>query len=274
MTTLRYIAEKNYSNDPVTKPLAYYDIYDRTLLEENLTPRCILEIGVYQGESTKVLSQRFPEARIVAIDLNLRNIDFSGYPNIHYLQCDQTDRGKLEAICKEHFPDGIDLVIEDASHIGHFSSLTFKYVFPFLKSGGVYIVEDWGTGYWTSWIDGGTYSERSVPVSTRRIARTMRSHDLGMVGFVKSLIDYTAEEDISDRRARGTSWISRAIVLGGQIGLMRNMVDRLPNLKARLTSILSTQIDTPEKIPADRRGDRPRLKSVKVFRGVCVACKA
>lgn len=274
MTTLRYIAEKNYSNDPVTKPLAYYDIYERTLLEENLTPRCILEIGVYQGESTKVLSQRFPEARIVAIDLNLRNIDFSGYPNIHYLQCDQTDQGKLEAICKEHFPVGIDLVIEDASHIGHFSSLTFKYVFPFLKSGGVYIVEDWGTGYWASWVDGGTFLERAVPRSTRKIARNMRSHDLGMVGFVKSLIDYTAEEDISDRRARSTSWISRAIVLGGRIGMLRNIVDRLPNLKARLANTLNTQTDRPEKISVNRRANLPRLKSVKFYRGVCVACKA
>jgi 23S rRNA U2552 (ribose-2'-O)-methylase RlmE/FtsJ len=274
MTTLRNIAEENYSNDPVTKPLAYYDIYERTLVEENLAPKCILEIGVYQGESTKVLSRRFPESLIVAVDLNLRGIDFSGYSNIHYLQCDQTDRRKLEAICKQYFPNGLDLVIEDASHIGHFSCLTFKYLFPFVKSGGVYIVEDWGTGYWPNWTDGGTFAECAVSSSPRRISKVIRSHDYGMVGFVKSLVDYAAEEDISDERARSNGWISRLFVHGSRISILRNAVNRFPDLKARLAKIVSAQTGAPEAASADRIANRPRLKSVKFFRGVCVACKA
>lgn len=109
MASLLESAQANYSSDPVTKPLRYYEVYEQTLREEGLCPKTILEIGVYQGESVKVLARCFPSAHIVAVDLHLRDIDFSGYENVHYLQCDQSDGARLRSICESHFPNGVAL---------------------------------------------------------------------------------------------------------------------------------------------------------------------
>ena len=274
MISLYNIAKENYSHDPVTKPLRYYEIFEQALHEEGLSPKSILEIGVYQGESTKALSRRFPAAHIVAVDLNLKEIDFSAHHNVHYLQCDQTDRAKLRSICEDHFPDGLDLVIEDASHIGHLSRLTFNFVFPQVRSGGLYIIEDWGTGYWDTWIDGGRFSDCRVPATTGRIARTIRSHSLGMVGFVKSLVDYTAADDIADDRAIARTPMARLALAVGRLSALRKMVDRMPRFKLSLTQILQPGGGARVAAPPEGHPELPRLKSLKFFRGVCIACKA
>ncbi len=273
MATLPELAQAQHSGDPVTKPLRYYEIYEQALLEERLSPKSILEIGVYQGESTKLLARRFPSAHIVAVDLRPRNIDFSNYENVHYLQCDQTDRTQLESMCKEHFPSGVDLVIDDASHIGYFSKLTFDYVFPFVNSGGLYIVEDWGTGYWETWIDGGRFACSEAPSAAKRIPKAMRSHNLGMVGFVKSLVDYTAIGDIEDDRAVVHGWASRLILSAGRIQYLRSCVEKTPRLKYRLTKYFNKNSCAQASEVPRPSTELPRLKSLKFFRGICVACK-
>jgi cephalosporin hydroxylase len=145
-----------------------------------------------------VFARGFPEARIVAVDLVLHDIDFSAHPNVRYLQCDQTDRERLEAIVREEFPDGLDLVLDDASHIGACSAATFLALWPHLRSGGVYIVEDWGTGYLDGWIDGAPYRELPAEPAGPGIAKRLPSHDHGMVGFVMSLVDLAHDAAMRD----------------------------------------------------------------------------
>jgi cephalosporin hydroxylase len=41
-----------------------------------------------------------------------------------------------------------DIVIDDASHINDLTIQTFKIVFPYLKEGAIYVVEDTHTSYW------------------------------------------------------------------------------------------------------------------------------
>ena len=274
MSSLLELAKSNYSSDPVTKPLRYYEIYEQALREEGLSPKFILEIGVYEGESTKALSRCFPSALIVALDLNLRDIDFTGYENVHYLQCDQTDSAKLQSICEDNFPDGLDLVIDDASHIGHLSKVTFNCVFPHLRSGGLYIIEDWGTGYWETWIDGEHFTDCKVPATADRIAKKVPSHDFGMVGFVKSLVDYTATDDIAKDRTATHRWTSRFILTVGRFRTLQKVVDHMPRLKLWLTQFLNTQADMHNPAKTWSNTELPRLKSLKFFPGVCIASKA
>lgn len=189
------IAKTNYSGNRSTKPLCYYKKYDDFISHHKLSPTSILEVGVYAGESTKILSRRFPNAKILALDLQLQPIDFSEYPNVVYLQADQTDQKGLQQIIQTHFPEGVDLVIEDACHYGWHSKTTFDIVFPFVKDGGAYFVEDWGTGYWNFFPDGNTYNGTSI-ISDQHNKTRIVSHDYGMVGFVKSLVDMTHESAI------------------------------------------------------------------------------
>jgi 23S rRNA U2552 (ribose-2'-O)-methylase RlmE/FtsJ len=171
------------NRNEISKPDGYYKIYDEHFRPLRTFPLKIFEIGVYQGESTKVFADYFSRARIVGVDLHLPPIDLDGFDRITLLEGDQTDRTLLEGLADEHAPDGIDIVIEDAAHVGALSLATFEILFPRLRPGGLYVVEDWGTGYWPDRDDGATYTPAKV--SDTRIL----SHSHGMVGFVKSLVD-------------------------------------------------------------------------------------
>jgi hypothetical protein len=56
--------------------------------------------------------------------------------------------------------------------------------------------EDWCTGYWDDWVDGGRFQEYPLSFHDGNVPRRLPSHDCGMVGFVKSLVDMTAGPDI------------------------------------------------------------------------------
>ena len=80
-------------------------------------------------------------------------------------------------------PEGFDVVIDDASHISEMARTSFWHLFEHhLKPGGLYCIEDWGTGYWCDWPDGRSYDP---------------PHNYGMVGFVKELVDEVGATDLS-----------------------------------------------------------------------------
>ena len=185
--------------DSTAKPLPYYNVYQQyfnEIAEERLK---ILEIGAYEGVSTKIFSLFFKNSTIVAIDLIPRDIDFSQFENIVYLNADQTDEKALLSICDKYATDGFDIIIDDASHLGFHSLRSYRILFPRLKPGGYYVVEDWGTGYWNDWPDG----HQSSPPRFAKYSKALRrgypsriiTHDYGMVGFIKSLIDEVAGRD-------------------------------------------------------------------------------
>jgi SAM-dependent methyltransferase len=66
-----------------------------------------------------------------------------------FVTTDLADRPKMKSILDEEFPDrNIDLVIDDASHFYQETRSSFNSIFPYLKPGGIYIVEDWGWAHW------------------------------------------------------------------------------------------------------------------------------
>jgi hypothetical protein len=186
------------AND-ATKTLSYYKVYKRYFDEISDDRLKVLELGTYEGVSAKILSQYFKNSTIISVDFIHRDIDFSRFENVIYLQADQSDEGTLASICDRYAPDGLDIVIDDASHIGYYSLCSFRALFPRLNYGGYYVVEDWGTGYWNDWPDGSQsrplrFADRNI-FSRRRTPRRIVSHDYGMVGFIKSLIDDVAGHD-------------------------------------------------------------------------------
>ncbi len=97
----------------------------------------------------------------------------------------QQDSDLLDQIRRECAPDGFDIVIDDASHVADDARTSFLHLFHHhLKPGGLYVIEDWGTGYWDSWPDGKRYDGSN--------------HTAGMVGFVKELVDELGMLDITD----------------------------------------------------------------------------
>jgi len=203
------IAKKHHSGDHGTKPISYYERYQNFLNQHSISPEIIFEVGVYNGESARIFSEAFPNSLIICIDIDIREIDFSSNPNILYLKADQSNPDELESIINTYQIKNIDLVIDDASHFGWFSKITFDALFPLVRSGGAYFVEDWGTGYWDSWIDGSRFQQFPIWSNYDAIPKRIPSHDFGMVGFVKSLVDLTHESAIKNNQSDSSIYTSR-----------------------------------------------------------------
>jgi hypothetical protein len=132
----------------------YTQHYQRYFSHLRNQPIRLLEIGVggYSdlndgAASLRMWKRFFPKAQIVGIDL---------YDKTHFsedriivLQCDQTDAQRLTDISREQGP--FDIIIDDGSHLNEHIKITFNILFPLLKKGGFYAIEDLQTAYWPSW---------------------------------------------------------------------------------------------------------------------------
>jgi len=57
---------------------------------------------------------------------------------------DQADRARVAAIARDEFRGApLDLVVDDASHGLDETRVSFETLFPLLRPGGVYVIEDW-----------------------------------------------------------------------------------------------------------------------------------
>ncbi|MBV9216081.1 MAG: class I SAM-dependent methyltransferase [Acidobacteria bacterium] len=111
----------------------------------------ILEIGIggYKfpkagGDSLRMWRDYFPNARIYGIDI----YDKSAHDGerIKTFRGSQDDPRFLGRVCDEI--GEIDIVIDDGSHVSEHVITSFKVLFPRLRSGGVYVVEDLQYAYW------------------------------------------------------------------------------------------------------------------------------
>jgi hypothetical protein len=110
----------------------------------------ILEIGVggYDnpaagGASLKMWKQYFSKSKITAIDIyDKKKLEEN---RIKIFQGSQDDYTFLMAVDKSEGP--FDIIIDDGSHINKHVISSFNYLFPVLKNGGIYVIEDTETSY-------------------------------------------------------------------------------------------------------------------------------
>lgn len=174
---------------PGHKYCGHYDHHFRPFRHrENIT---VLEIGVggYDdptkgGESLRMWKEYFSKAQIVSLDY------YDKAPlqedRIRIYQGSQDDPKLLQRIYEDH--GGFDLIIDDGSHCNEHVIASFKILFPLLKMGGIYAIEDLQTSYWKHTF-GGSSTELSSPSTS--------------MGYLKSLVDGLnhAELDLPDYKA-------------------------------------------------------------------------
>lgn len=178
-----------------------YERYEPYFAPFSDAPVKVLELGVHVGVSLKIFSSYFRNGTIVGLDVTDPGVDLSNFPNAVFEIGDQRNGDQLRAMSSRYAPDGWDIIIDDASHHGSWSLLSYDALLPCLKPGGLYVVEDWRTGYWDDWSDGSRYQRFSVEVPQDHIPRRVPSHDSGMVGFVKSLVDELNDRPVGGRRS-------------------------------------------------------------------------
>ena len=111
----------------------------------------LLEIGVggYDcpisgGESLRMWKSFFPFAKIVSIDIFDKS--FHEEKRIKIFKGNQIDELFLETVCNKS--GMFDIIIDDGSHINEHVIKSFEFLFPKLKKGGIYAIEDTQTSYW------------------------------------------------------------------------------------------------------------------------------
>ena len=111
----------------------------------------LLEIGVggnkypkKGGASLRMWKRYFPFAHIFSIDIFEKS--FHEESRIKIFKGSQVDTLFLDKVCSEI--GDIDIIIDDGSHMNNHVVTTFKYLFPKLKNGGIYVIEDTQTSYW------------------------------------------------------------------------------------------------------------------------------
>jgi cephalosporin hydroxylase len=136
----------------IHKWLHYFDIYDRHFSKYRKQPVTILEFGVFQGGSLQMWRKYFGrKARIIGVDINpkCKTLEEKG---IEIYIGDQADRAFLKKLMKKVGP--VDVVIEDGGHKMDQQINTFEEVYPYVKDGGIFLIEDLHTSYWADY-DGG-----------------------------------------------------------------------------------------------------------------------
>jgi predicted O-methyltransferase YrrM len=113
----------------------------------------IVELGIWEGGSTALLAQLARPEKLVAVDITpepVRGLErFVASHRLHdrvrsHYGIDQADCRRLgDIVASEFSGDPIDLVIDDASHLLVPTRASFETLFPSLRTGGLFVIEDW-----------------------------------------------------------------------------------------------------------------------------------
>lgn len=123
----------------------YSKLYEQYFGRLRDDPIKLLEIGLAAGHSAQMWRKYFTTGQIYVMDVTLDSNQYQPTNGLTLIQGDQTNIEFLKYVNEQYGP--FDIIIDDASHIGEFSKITFDCLFPLLKSGGFYVVEDLQTSY-------------------------------------------------------------------------------------------------------------------------------
>lgn len=136
----------------------------------------LLEIGIggYHepdagGASLRMWKHYFHRGSVYGLDVYDKSL--LDEPRLTTLRGDQADPAMLADLARRYGP--FDIVIDDGSHVSSHVITAFQALFPHVRPGGVYVIEDLHTSYWPEW--GGNGTDLSDPATS--------------VGFLKTLVD-------------------------------------------------------------------------------------
>ena len=123
-----------------------YDLYyEKHLGPIRFTPLVLLEVGVQRGKSLRMWEEYFPAAQISAIDIDEKCMRHQSERSRVFIGS-QTDRDFLLQVVEAsggHF----DVIVDDGGHSMDQQLTSFEVLFPLLRHGGIYVIEDLVTSY-------------------------------------------------------------------------------------------------------------------------------
>ncbi len=189
----------------VTKWRDYLPIYEAELGRFRDRPIRLLEIGVQNGGSLQIWRKYLgAPATIFGIDIDHGCGAFDS-ADLPVRIGSQSDPQFLRRVVEEM--GGLDIVIDDGSHVGADQIASFRTLFPLVSIDGIYIIEDVHTSYWREY-DGGVDRDGTVMAFMKDLIDDLHGwyHDrqamsftdarqhIGRITFYDSLIAMTRVE--------------------------------------------------------------------------------
>lgn len=132
---LKYHLDKAYAHEYTL------EFYPRHLEAIRRSAELIVEVGVWDGGSLRMWSEYFDKARLLGIDINFSRIK-APVPRCSLRYADQSKPEELKLAFSDIARDSVDMIIEDGMHTSRCQQICFGFLFPFVKPGGRYIIED------------------------------------------------------------------------------------------------------------------------------------
>lgn len=137
----------------IVKPDPMMAFYEKIAAD---APRDVMEIGMYEGGSLVWYDTLYRPSTLVGLDARQDPIEAleqyrADKPHIHTYYARYQEKPGTLAAARAHFPTGIDLVVDDASHLYEQTKETFCMLFPMVRAGGRYVIEDWSWAHQPSY---------------------------------------------------------------------------------------------------------------------------
>lgn len=116
----------------------YVRQYERAFDRFRHMPIDVLEIGVANGASLRMWERYFSQARLVGVDIIPECVRHQGGRKVVKIGS-QTDIAFLDMLIGKYSPS---IIIDDGSHQADHIEITLKRLFPSLRPGGCYVIED------------------------------------------------------------------------------------------------------------------------------------
>lgn len=143
MDLFNYFLEQRGNN--IIKQMHYFHVYERHFSRFRNAPLLMFEVGTGNGGSAEMWRRYFgPLSRIITIDIEDKS--HLNSDQIYTRLGSQADKEFLLSLIDEF---GVpDIVLDDGSHVMKDVLVTFEALYPLLRSGGVYLVEDMNSAYY------------------------------------------------------------------------------------------------------------------------------
>jgi hypothetical protein len=135
-----------YGTDKASTHHNYTETYERYLQDKRDTTRGILELGIggknykgVAGSSLQMWRDYFTNAQVVGVDID-PSADAHYGDRVSVVIGDQTRRSTLEKALS--LLPSVDIIVDDGAHINTITIASFEYLFPKLRPGGLYVIED------------------------------------------------------------------------------------------------------------------------------------
>jgi hypothetical protein len=186
--------DSNSDIDPLTRlaikygtdkwgPHFYTPLYHQLLGHLRDRPVRLLEIGVggsglktLGGASLAMWADYFPNGEITSLDIDAKQLKLC--PRVKIYVGSQDDPMVLKKVCDERGP--FDVILDDGSHVPKHVVTTFHILFPMLKDGGIYIIEDVQTTFWPNF-GGSTMHGGETMRLTRTILECLHHAEIAVV---------------------------------------------------------------------------------------------